>query len=261
MLIKTTHSVGYSSNRRYQLSFLDMQHQENFSRKSILVFGAHPDDVEIGMGGTIRRLANEGHDVYICIATIPDHHEERLAESRRAAEILGAKEVFLLPISISELGYNRKTIGLVDEMIAKVKPYAVFTHWIEDSHQDHVNFSKCIVAATRKNHFHVFMYENTIPGGLTTGAFRAQFFIDISKTIDSKLKSIEAHASQIRRNGDWWIHGIKGRAMYRGYQIHANYAEAFEIIKINNDVRFFSLLGSPTRTNVPLVKETEEVLT
>ena len=90
------------------------------------------------------------------------------------------------------------------------------------------------------------MYENTIPGGLTTGAFRAQYFIDVSSTIKEKLRSIEAHASQIRRNGDWWIKGIYGRAMYRGYQVHANYAEAFEIIKINNDVRFFNAPLKPT---------------
>ncbi len=210
------------------------------NKRTILVFGAHPDDAEIGMGGSIRRFADEGHDVYLCIATIPDHHEERFAESKAAAKVLGVKEVFLLPMSIQELGYNRKTIGLVDEIIARVQPYAVFTHWIEDSHQDHVNFSKCIIAATRKNNFHVLMYENTIPGGLTTGAFRAQYFIDISSTISDKLKSIEAHASQTRRNGTWWIQGINGRAMYRGYQIRANYAEAFEVIKINNDVRLFS---------------------
>jgi LmbE family N-acetylglucosaminyl deacetylase len=213
---------------------------ETNKKRTILVFGAHPDDAEIGMGGSIRRLANEGHDIYLCMATIPDHQEERLRESKAAAKILGVKEVFVLPLGIQELGYNRKTIGLVDDILKRIQPYAVFTHWIEDSHQDHVNFSKCIIAATRKNHFHVLMYENTIPGGLTAGAFRAQFFIDISSTIDDKLASIEAHASQIRRNGDWWIQGINGRAMYRGYQIRSNYAEAFEIIKINDDVKFFS---------------------
>lgn len=215
-------------------------------KRRVLVFGAHPDDAEIGMGGSIKRMTDDGVEVYICVATIPDHYDERYRESLAAARILGVKEVILLPIGIEELGFNRKTIGLVDKIIQKVQPYAVFTHWIEDSHQDHVNFSKCIIAATRKNNFHVLMYENTIPGGITSGAFRAQFLIDISSTIKDKLRSIEAHASQIRRNGDWWIHGINGRAMYRGYQIHANYAEAFEIIKINNDVHFFSASPTPS---------------
>lgn len=205
-----------------------------------MVFGAHPDDIEIGMGGSVRRLTDNGNEVYMCIATIPDFPEKRWRETLASAKILGIKEVLLLPIGVHEIGYNRKTIGLVDEVIHRVKPYAVFTHWVEDSHQDHVNFSKCIIASTRKNHFHVFMYENTIPGGLTTGAFRAQYFIDISSTIKEKLQSVRVHESQIARNGDWWIQGIKGRAMYRGYQIRANYAEAFEIVKVNNDIQFFS---------------------
>jgi LmbE family N-acetylglucosaminyl deacetylase len=226
-------------------------------KRTILVFGAHPDDAEIGMGGSIKRLSSDGHDVYLCIAAIPDHPDERTDESLAAAKILGIKEVLFLPMGIHELGYNRKTIGLVDNIIATLEPYAVFTHWIEDSHQDHINLSKCVVAATRKNNFHVLMYENTIPGGLTTGAFRAQYFIDISSTISYKLHSIESHASQIRRNGDWWIQGINGRAMYRGYQIHANYAEAFEVIKINNDVRLFASTVSPV-SYATITKEASE---
>lgn len=213
---------------------------------TILVFGAHPDDAEIGMGGTIKRLTADGNEVILVIATIPDEHEKRMKEAEESAKILGIKEVILLPLGIEELGYNRKTIGMVDRVISRVKPYAVFTHWVEDSHQDHVNLSKCVIGATRKNNFHVLMYENTIPGGLTPAAFRAQYIIDISQYIHHKLACIKAHASQIIRNGDWWIEGIKGRAMYRGYQIHKNFAEAFEIVKIKDDVKFFRSPVEPT---------------
>lgn len=224
-------------------------------KNSILVFGAHPDDVEIGMGGSIKRLSQEGNDVYVCLASIPDNFEERWAETQNAAGILGVKEIILLPLDLRKIGYNRKTIGLVDKIIDRVKPDAVFTHWIGDSHQDHINLSRCVISATRKNHFHVFMYENTIPGGLTTEAFRAQYFIDISSTIGTKLKSVEAHVSQIRRNGGWWINGINGRAMYRGYQIRTNYAEAFEVVKIKNDLQLFNL--TPQRTIAPKLKSLE----
>jgi len=210
-------------------------------KKRILVFGAHPDDVEIGMGGSVKRLTQNGHEVYMCVASIPDQREERFRETIKAAELLGVKEVIWLQMDVLDIGYNRATIGRVDRIIEQVKPYAVFTHWMEDSHQDHGNLSKCVISATRKNHFHVFMYENTIPGGVTTGAFKAQYFIDISSTIKKKLESVRIHKTQIVRNGDWWIQGIKGRAMYRGYQIRSNYAEAFEIVKVNNDIQFFPL--------------------
>jgi LmbE family N-acetylglucosaminyl deacetylase len=75
------------------------------------------------------------------------------------------------------------------------------------------------------------MYEQTIPGGVVPYAFQPQLFIDITDTIDSKIKSVLAHESQVISNGEWWEYGIKGRAMYRGYQIHKKYAEAFEVVK------------------------------
>jgi LmbE family N-acetylglucosaminyl deacetylase len=221
-----------------------MSAEETPSRKTFIVFGAHPDDIEIGMAGTICRLAAEGHDVYSCIATIPDDRERRVREAQEAARILGIKEVILLPLKASQLGYNRTTIGAIDSIIRYLRPHSVFTHWIEDSHQDHVNVTSCVIAATRKNDFNVYMYEQTIPGGITPAAFRAQYLIDVSGYIDKKMKSIQAHASQLMRNGDWWVEGIRGRAMYRGYQIRAQYAEAFEIIKIKDDTNLFLGAGS-----------------
>ncbi len=210
------------------------------NRGNILVFGAHPDDIEIGMAGTICRLVACGHTVYSCVATIPDEREGRLREARDAARILGIKEVIALPLRSSQLGYNRATIGAIDLVIRQFAPHSVFTHWNEDSHQDHVNVTRCIIAATRKNSFNVYMYEQTIPGGITPAGFRAQYLVDISRYIERKVASILAHASQLRRNGEWWSEGVRGRAMYRGYQIHTRYAEAFEIIKINGDTSLFS---------------------
>lgn len=207
---------------------------------TILVFGAHPDDIEIGMAGTICRLAACGNQVYSCIATIPDDRQRRIAEAREAARILGIKDVLLLPVKPAQLGYNRTTIGAIDAVIRQLQPHSVFTHWVEDSHQDHVNVTRCIISATRKNNFNVYMYEQTIPGGITPAGFRAQHLIDVTKYIDRKMQSIQAHASQLQRNGPWWSEGVLGRAMYRGYQIHAHYAEAFEIIKINGDTDLFS---------------------
>ena len=42
------------------------------SKRSIVVFGAHPDDIEIGMGGTVAKLARLGYDVNLVIATLPN---------------------------------------------------------------------------------------------------------------------------------------------------------------------------------------------
>lgn len=209
-------------------------------RRAVAVFGAHPDDVEIGMAGTISRLAAAGNDVFVCIASIPNDRERRMREAHEAARIMGVKEVIFMSLKMQELGYNRKTIGAIDSIVRSLSPHSIFTHWVEDSHQDHVNLTRCVTAATRKNHFNVYMYEQTIPGGITPAAFRAQYLIDVSRFVNQKMGSIRAHASQIERNGDWWMEGILGRAMFRGYQMHSKYAEAFEVIKISNDTCLFA---------------------
>ena len=65
---------------------------DNFN--TILVFGAHPDDLEIGMGGTISKLITLGYNVIMVIATLPnftssDKKDERKLEAKSSATILG----------------------------------------------------------------------------------------------------------------------------------------------------------------------------
>src|SRR5687767_13739828 len=61
----------------------------------VLAFGAHPDDVEVGAGGLIARLAAEGAQVTIATVSIPNRTAQRRAEAEASAKILGAKLVVL----------------------------------------------------------------------------------------------------------------------------------------------------------------------
>jgi LmbE family N-acetylglucosaminyl deacetylase len=94
-----------------------------------------------------------------------------------------------------------------------------------------VSLSRAVLAATRRNLCSVYMYEATIPGGITPHAFRAQKFIDISETVDAKMASLEAYETQLLRYGPEWLEAIRGRAAHRGFQIGRRYAEAFQVIK------------------------------
>ena len=196
----------------------------------VLVFGAHPDDMEIGMGGTIAKHASLGDAVHMVVTTVPSQPERRREEAQRGAEILGAT-FSCLDIPAEKMEYNRKLIGQVDALLADFSPDLIYTHWDKDSHQDHNTISRSVISAARKNRASLFMYEQTIPGGIVPEGFRDQSFVDISDFIDTKIQSIMAHESQLAANGDWWLQGVKGRAMYRGYQINVKYAEAFEVIK------------------------------
>ena len=196
----------------------------------VLAFGAHPDDIEVGMGGTIGRYSKNKYDVIMVIAAIPNKKEVRWKEAENGAKKLGA-ELLILDIDPDRMIFSRELVRRFDEVIREQSPDIVYTHWTHDSHQDHIAVANAVIAATRKNNCSLYMYEQTIPGGIVPYGFRTQSFVDISEVIDTKIDSIMAHESQVGMNGEWWLYGVKGRAMYRGYQINVKYAEAFEVVK------------------------------
>lgn len=196
----------------------------------IMAFGAHPDDIEIGMGGTLAKYSRNDHDVTMVVATIPNNRAVRKNEAKTAARVLGAN-LDILDIDPEKMIFSRELVRILDEVIRDYSPDVVYTHWDHDSHQDHIFLSKATIASTRKNDCSLYMYEQTIPGGIVPSGFNTQAFVDISEDIVIKKDSIMAHKSQVGLNGEWWIYGIEGRAMYHGYQINVKYAEAFEVVK------------------------------
>lgn len=196
----------------------------------VVVFGAHPDDMEIGMGGTIAKHVHLGDAVLMTVVTVTSQRDRRRQEAERGAEMLGA-QFLSLDIPAEELEYNRTLIRRVDAILEDCAPDLIYTHWNQDSHQDHNTISRAVISAARKNRSSLLMYEQTIPGGIVPGGFKAQSFVDISDFIEVKVRSIMAHQSQHEAHGDGWLQGVRGRAMYRGYQINVAYAEAFEVVK------------------------------
>ena len=198
---------------------------------NVLAFGAHPDDIETGMAGTIAKYAMMGHKVLMVVTCVPNKKEKRIKEATNAAKVLGA-DVEILGIDPHELIFLRNIITQYDGIINNFNPDIVYTHWNKDSHQDHQSVANAVIATTRKNNCTLYMYEQTIPGGLTPHGFMPQVFVDISDTFSKKIESLKAHKSQVDINGGNWLdYGLTGRAMYRGYQIGVKYAEAFEVIK------------------------------
>jgi LmbE family N-acetylglucosaminyl deacetylase len=197
----------------------------------IVAFGAHPDDIEIGASGTLAKHAINKDKVLMVVVTIPRHRKERIKESKESAKILNA-ELMILDLDPYKLEFNRQLVEKFDEIIKNISPDIIFTHWNHDSHQDHYTVSKATIAAARENNCSLYMYEQIIPGGIVPYSFRAQYFVDISNFITTKMESIAAYKSETKKHGNWWLEGIKGRAITRGYQIHTLYAEAFEVVKI-----------------------------
>ena len=206
-------------------------------KRSIVAFGAHPDDIEIGMGGTVAKLVGLGYDVNLVVATLPnfvatDTKEDRRREATMSAKVMGCKAPEFLDLAPDEIIVGRKFVTLIDKLIKKYEPEAVFTQWIGDSHQDHQALTRAVIAASRDVD-NLFMYVTTIPGGITENAFRPQLFVDVTQTLDIKRNALDCFDSQKIRCGPVWIDALVGRCSYRGYQMNTKYAEAYEVVKIS----------------------------
>lgn len=205
--------------------------------RRVIAFGAHPDDIEIGMAGTVSKLTGMGYDVRLVIATLPnfvktDTKEERKQESIMSAKVMGCKIPDFLDLSPEEIVFSRKFVTQINKIIQEHKPAAIFTQWIGDTHQDHQILTRAVIAAARDSN-DVFMYETTIPGGISEHAFRPQLYVDVTETLGIKRNALDCFDSQKIRCGPLWIDSLIGRCSYRGYQMNAKYAEAFEVIKVS----------------------------
>ena len=103
--------------------------------KKILVVAPHPDDETLGVGGTIAKLASEGHEVHVLIVSghLPplysrEDYERTVNESHQALDILGVTNSKFLEIPatmISDMPLH-KLNKLIIEMVSNVKPHMVF---------------------------------------------------------------------------------------------------------------------------------------
>ncbi|HET7548417.1 MAG TPA: PIG-L family deacetylase, partial [Usitatibacter sp.] len=111
-----------------------------YAGKTVIAVGAHPDDLEIGIGGTLARLQRDGANVVMIVVSIPKDYEVRLAEAKRGAEILGCELKLLVedgPKRIEDMK-TCELVGLLDAAIRDYKPAALLTHSSVDFHNDHL---------------------------------------------------------------------------------------------------------------------------
>ncbi len=199
---------------------------------NILAIGAHPDDIEIGCGGTLIKYSQEGHQVYLLVATHGELGGEglvRTEELRRSAEIMGATDLFTFDYPDTQLPLDKELIARIEEVIKVVSPEVIFVHYFDDTHQDHRTLSQATTSATRyiKN---VLFYE--VP---TTQNFAPTVFIDIDDALGEKIACLEAHTSQVTKTN---IEGLtivdiaRAAAHFRGIQSRVKNAEGFVPLRL-----------------------------
>jgi len=174
--------------------------------ENIVVIGAHPDDYEIGIGMLIAKNVAQGHDVYGIMVSNGEKsghngNTSRESEGRKAAEMLGLRDVYFLGYPDAQLhNYYDAIFTDLERLINDLKPAQVFTHCPDDRHLDHRIVREVGESAARKvAEFYGYSSPSIQPNGLS--AFDT-FFIGSRELMDLKVNVFkEAYASQITKGG------------------------------------------------------------
>ncbi len=200
-----------------------------YSGRTVVAIGAHPDDLEIGIGGTLAKLQNNGARVVMVVASIPKDYEVRLEEARRGAEILGCELKLLMDGGPQRLE-DVKTcdlVGMLDGIVREYEPAAVLTHSDSDFHNDHLLIHKACRPIQRLAYFDLFSYHPTNCRPVPID-FHPHAYVDISDAIDAKMHAITAHGSQFGGRGlDTEMY--REFAHVQGRMIGVPYAEGLQI--------------------------------
>jgi len=224
----------------------------------ILVFGAHPDDAELGAGGTIAKEVSMGKKVGIIDLTRGELGTRGTAEIRdneaeASKNILGVSVRENLRFRDGFFTNDEKHQLEVIKMIRKYQPEIVLCNAIEDRHIDHARGSSLVSNACFLSG--LVKIETTI-GQKAQGPWRPKlvyhyiqwknlkpdFVVDISKFIDKKTEAILAYSSQFHDpeskepetpiSSKTFIESVRYRAQDLGRLVGKDYAEGFTVERL-----------------------------
>lgn len=203
-----------------------------YAGKTVLALGAHPDDLEIGIGGTLARLHDAGAKVVMAIVSVPSEYETRVREAKEAARILGCELRFLLngrSCRVEDLK-TYELVAVLDDLVKEFQPAAMLTHGSADYHRDHVLVHNAALATQRLRYFDFFCYypTNCRPVPIS---FLPRVYVDISQTIEQKIAAIHAHGSQFGCRG-LGVDLYRETARAQGRLVGVEYAEGLDVMRL-----------------------------
>jgi LmbE family N-acetylglucosaminyl deacetylase len=204
--------------------------------KHILVLSPHPEDGELGCGGTMVRLLESGCNIYYVAFTIaeksthpPFPPDAQRHEMGKALDILGIRKSNIIVKNWEVRKFPEYRQEILEYMITlrkDIRPDLVFCHSRDDSHQDHQVITSESIRAYKQSS--ILGYE--LPWN--NFHFRSDYFVELTKQhVEKKARAIESYQSRSyrpyldRKKIFNWM-GM------RGMQVEADYAECFEVIRM-----------------------------
>lgn len=238
---------------------------EEIQNKTAMVIMAHPDDAEFSCAGTVAKWVREDWKVYYVICTDagsggPDEAtdvgpearnrvtETRREEQRAAGRILGLEDVIFLNYRDGELQPTLEFRREIVRLLRTYKPYRVICQspertwspqmYIGRYHPDHRACGEGVISALYPASQNPWDFPELLEEGLlphkvkelyVVGAPVSNHVIDVSETIDIRIKALQAHASQLIGRSEEVAVRVRERLSDLGKQHGLTYAEEFHL--------------------------------
>jgi bacillithiol biosynthesis deacetylase BshB1 len=215
----------------------------------LLVFGPHPDDLEIGIGGAVARHAARGFTVGLCDLTAGEMGsngtvEERLKESDAARQVLGAAWRENLGWPDRQIGKDPAHLDHAVRLIRRHRPRVIAAPYWIDRHPDHAAASTVITEAAFNSGLRKYgtagdawKVEWICYYFINDGA-APSFLVDVTEHYDRKRQALDCHSSQFkagpgavgtRLNSPLFRQLIESRDAQFGAQAGVTWAEGFVV--------------------------------
>lgn len=194
----------------------------------ILAIGAHPDDIELGCGGTLSRLIGSGCEVDLLVCTYG--LTPRGNEAYVASEALGASSCVVLAYHDSTLHEKPyQLIRDIEQVISNVAPEIIFVHTARDNHLDHTSVYRATVAAARHSTATILCYQS--PSSVN---FQPRFFVDLRlSALKAKELALADHESQkekpyvcgafVRRMAGAWSLPNESQSLREAFEVYRSF--------------------------------------
>ena len=177
----------------------------------LLVFGPHPDDLELGLAGTIARHTAEGYRVGLCDLTAGElgsngQPDERMAEADEAGRVLGA--AFRKNLRWPDGGITSERVGDAIDLIREHQPKTVAIPYWDDRHPDHVAASQVLQLAGFRSGLRRVIRDapawrpDWICYYFINNSVTPSFVVDVSAHYAKKQAALACHVSQFTPKGD-----------------------------------------------------------